>query len=168
LFYGAAAQAFILKTIVTIVTTGYVIVTLYVSDDLKDITSNRKLFWRICFLPLLLVLYASQLYACKILYALGSDALVKPPGECSKEEVQRRESLARENSSRLLDCFENNTDESADRDSNFRASRTFEENAFSGTFIGSKDFDSERNELDPPDLVVVDEQGDVGNDVIDA
>jgi hypothetical protein len=72
LFYGAAAQSFALKTIVTIFTTGYVIVTLYVSDDLKDVTSNWKLFWRICFLPLLLVLYASQLYACKILYALGS------------------------------------------------------------------------------------------------
>jgi hypothetical protein len=72
LFYAAAAQALVLKTIVTIVTIGYVIYTFYVSDDLNDVTSNWKLFWRICFLPLLLVLYASQLYACKILYALGS------------------------------------------------------------------------------------------------
>jgi hypothetical protein len=44
LFYGAAAQAFVLKTIVTIVITGCVIVTLYVSDDLNDVTSNWKLF----------------------------------------------------------------------------------------------------------------------------
>jgi hypothetical protein len=115
-----------------------------------------------------------------ILYALGSRCSSKanaalrleskaPASECSKEEVQRRESFAREHSSRLLDVFENNTDQNADRDGNLRASRTFEENAFNGTFIGSEDFDSERNVLDPADSVVVEEQGDViGNDVTDA
>jgi hypothetical protein len=174
LFYAAAAQAFVLKTIVTIAAIGYTIVSFYVSDDLDDDTTNWKWFWRICFLPLLLVLYASQLYACKILYALGSRcskanaALLLGSKATSEgvEEVQRRESAAfRKHSSRLLDGFENNTDMSAERDSNLRASRSFKQNAFSGTFIGAEDFASDLNQLDPTDPVTVEEQGDVGDDV---
>jgi hypothetical protein len=68
LFYAAAAQAFILKTIVSIAAVGYAIAILYVRDD--D-ASNWMWFWRFCFLPSVIVLYASQLYACKILYDLG-------------------------------------------------------------------------------------------------
>ena len=42
LFYAAAAQAFALKTIVTIAAIGYTIVSFYVSDDLDDDTTNWK------------------------------------------------------------------------------------------------------------------------------
>jgi hypothetical protein len=131
IFYAAAVQSFILKTIVTIVAIGYAILILYVSDDVDDDTTNWKWFWRIYFLPLLLVLYSSQLYACKILYTLASrclkanaTALLGAPSKATDEgfkEVQRRESLARKESRLLLDEFENNTDRTAVRDKNFRA-----------------------------------------------
>jgi hypothetical protein len=69
LFHSAAVQAFILKTIVSIAAVGYAIVICYVNDD--DVT-NWMWFWRFCSLPTMIVLYASQIYACKILYDLGS------------------------------------------------------------------------------------------------
>jgi hypothetical protein len=72
LFYAAAAQAFILKTIITVAGVGYIIIYFYASDYLDDDVTNWKWFWKICLLPLLIVLYASQLYACKIMYDLGS------------------------------------------------------------------------------------------------
>jgi hypothetical protein len=69
LFHAAAAQAFILKTIVSIAIAGYAIVICYVNDD--DATSWMW-FWRFFILPSVIVMYACQLYACKILYDLGS------------------------------------------------------------------------------------------------
>jgi hypothetical protein len=80
LFYAAAVQAFVLKTIVSIYAVGYAIIKLYLSDD--DAT-NWMWFWRFFFLPTLLVLYASQVYACKILYNLSSRCRKAPalPGE---------------------------------------------------------------------------------------
>jgi hypothetical protein len=69
LFHTAAAQAFIMKTIVSIAAAGYAIVFLYVNDDDAH---NWMWFWRFCFLPSVIVLYSSQLYACKVLYDLGS------------------------------------------------------------------------------------------------
>jgi hypothetical protein len=72
LFYAAAAQAFILKTIVSGAAVGYAIIVFYVDGDLDADVTNWKWFWKICFLPFVIVLYASQLYACKILFELGS------------------------------------------------------------------------------------------------
>jgi hypothetical protein len=69
LFHAAAAQAFILKNLVCIAVVGYVIDICYVNDD--DATSWMW-FWRFCSLPIVLVLYACQIYACRILYDLGS------------------------------------------------------------------------------------------------
>ena len=151
LFYAAAAQAFVLKTIVSIAAVGYAIKIYYISDDLDDDTTNWKWFWRICFFPLLIVLYTSQLYACKILYALGcrcskADAALlaasKTTGEGSKE-IQRRGSVAsiasRRNSELLLDDFENYSDQSVKRDSNFRASMLFEQQSEWADLIGSSD-----------------------------
>jgi hypothetical protein len=69
LFYAAAVQAFVLKTIVSIAAVGYAIVILYVSDD--DVTSWTW-FWGFCMPPFLLVMYPVQVYACKILYDLSS------------------------------------------------------------------------------------------------
>jgi hypothetical protein len=148
------AQAFILKTIVSIAAGGYAIVVLYVSEDLDDDTTNWKWFWRICFLPLLIVLYASQLYACKILYALGgrcskaTAALLvasKASGEGSKE-VQRPGSVAssaarRLSSKLLLDDLENSTDLSVERDSSLRTLTQFNQQNELAEFIGSEDFE---------------------------
>jgi hypothetical protein len=69
LFYAAAAQAFVLKTIVSVVAVGYAIVILYISDDDAN---SWTWFWRFCFLPSLLVMYPVQVYACKVLYDLSS------------------------------------------------------------------------------------------------
>jgi hypothetical protein len=147
-----------LKTVVSIAAVGYAIAIFYVSDALDDDTTNWKWFWRICFLPLLIVLYASQLYACKILYALGyrcskADAALlaasKATGEGFKE-VQRRGSVAsiasRRSSELLLDDFENKTDQSVKRDSNFRASMLFDQQSEWAELIGSEDFESRETE----------------------
>ena len=70
LFYAAAFQAFFLKTAVTIVSLVYFCVSVLAKNEIDNQPTNWKWFWRVCFLPLLVALYASQLYACKILLTL--------------------------------------------------------------------------------------------------
>jgi hypothetical protein len=72
IFYAAAAQSFLLKTIVTICAFLLCCIDIYARDALEDPTTNWKWFWKIFFLPLLVLLYGSQVYACKILYSLGT------------------------------------------------------------------------------------------------
>ena len=158
LFYAAAAQTFILKTIVTVAAIVYTFIVVYnVSDDSDDDVTNWLWFWRICFLPLLIVLYASQLYACKILYALGSRCskaqaellhVSKAAGEGgSSQKLQKRASIAsiasRRRSELLLDDFENNSDVSFKRDSDLRASGLFkEQNEWAEFMASEEDFES--------------------------
>jgi hypothetical protein len=66
LFYAAAAQAFILKTVTLIAAVAYLGIYLYAKDKSDDDATNCKWFWKICFLPMFCVLYGSQLFACKI------------------------------------------------------------------------------------------------------
>ncbi len=54
----------------TIVSVVFFVMDAYVNDDLDDPTS-WDLFWKVAFLPLMVLLYGSQLYACKILYLLA-------------------------------------------------------------------------------------------------
>jgi hypothetical protein len=60
------------------------------------------MFWMICFLPLLLVLYSTQLFASKIMYAL----LAK---RCSimaiKSEDNRRAAMSHQMKRRTSDAF---------------------------------------------------------------
>jgi hypothetical protein len=103
LFYTAAAQAFILKTVVTVVSIVYFCVGFLASDAADDQPTNWKWFWTICFLPLLLLLYASQLYACKILYSLA--VRCRTAGYASIDKKAKRQS--RRESEALLSNFEN-------------------------------------------------------------
>jgi hypothetical protein len=105
LFYIAAAQAFILKTIVSVVSIVYFCVVFLANDAADDQPTNWKWFWKICFLPLLLLLYASQLYACKILYSLA--VRCRTAGDASTDKKAKRQS--RRESEALLSTFENHS-----------------------------------------------------------
>jgi hypothetical protein len=71
LFYAATLQAFVLKTLVTFASFIFFIMDAYAGDALDDDPTRWDMFWKIMFLPLIVALYGSQLYACKILYALA-------------------------------------------------------------------------------------------------
>jgi hypothetical protein len=90
--------------------------------------------------------------------------LLGAPSKATNEdfkEVQRRESLARKESRLLLDGFENNTDRTAERDRNFRASRMFKQKTFRGSISGALgESNSQMNQLDRIDLCVVEEKDD--------
>ena len=69
LFYMSAIQSFSLKTIVTI---GMVVLyAVNVPDRLQEGNSTWGWWWIVSILPLGLLLYAAQVYACYILYILG-------------------------------------------------------------------------------------------------
>ena len=69
-FYFSAAQSLLTKTAVTIGSLVYF--SLAIQEDLLVWGRNRwESFWIIALLPLLISLYAAQLYACYILYILG-------------------------------------------------------------------------------------------------
>lgn len=71
LFYAATLQALILKTLVTFAAFAFFIRDAWVVDTFGDDPARWDMFWKVLFLPLLAILYASQLYACNILYSLG-------------------------------------------------------------------------------------------------
>ena len=68
LFFFAGIGTFILKTVVTIASMWQYAV--YFRDE--EEFDSWSTFWRYSFIPMLLMLYGSQLYACRILYLLGS------------------------------------------------------------------------------------------------
>lgn len=74
LFVAAAIQTFLLKTAITIFSFVYFCVLLK-GEDFDDQPTNWKWFWKVCFIPLLFLLFAAQLYACKILWDLHSKCL---------------------------------------------------------------------------------------------
>jgi acyl-CoA-binding protein len=72
-FFAAAAQSLILKTLLSIASIVYYSTVIH-QDTLLDSSgklSSWGLFWKISFPFLLLALYGAQLYACNILYSLG-------------------------------------------------------------------------------------------------
>mmetsp|Transcript_36472 Transcript_36472/g.43960 ORF Transcript_36472/g.43960 Transcript_36472/m.43960 type:complete len:350 (+) Transcript_36472:82-1131(+) len=68
LFYFAAALSFIIKSIVATVAMWQYAIRIQ-NDEEFD---NWETFWCYTFVPLLLLLYGTQIYACRILYLLGS------------------------------------------------------------------------------------------------
>ena len=79
-----AAQTLLFKTAACVGAFIYYVTIYAGSDPLKGPWGE---FWKICFVPLVVCLYGSQLYACKILYELEnrcenavSDAK-KPPAQ---------------------------------------------------------------------------------------
>lgn len=67
-FFVSAAQSLLLKTAVTIGSLVYYAIIVQRGDFDRH---QWGLFWMVSFVVLLLTLYAAQLYACYILYALG-------------------------------------------------------------------------------------------------
>jgi hypothetical protein len=70
LFRLAAMQSFIVKTAVTIGVVVYYYIFLTAEGE-QHPQGAWGMFWKICFLPLLLLLYSTQLFASKIMYALA-------------------------------------------------------------------------------------------------
>jgi hypothetical protein len=70
LFRFAAVQSFIFKTSVTIGVVVYFFIFLTAEGN-QHPQGAWGMFWKICFLPLLLLLYLTQLFACKIMYSLA-------------------------------------------------------------------------------------------------
>jgi hypothetical protein len=77
-----------------------------------DYASNWMWFWRVCcFLPSVIVLYASQLYACKILYDLNSPDAESPlllgeSARCRSDRYQRETGHSRTLEQKQLDSTE--------------------------------------------------------------
>jgi hypothetical protein len=70
LFYAATAQAFILKTLLTAVLIVYYCIAFLARKTVDNQPTSWKWFWKVCFIPLVALLYVSQMYACKILWSL--------------------------------------------------------------------------------------------------
>jgi hypothetical protein len=77
LFAAAALQSFVLKTLVTLAALVLFIREAYIDGKLNTATSRWDSFWKVAFIPLLCMLYGSQLYACKILYILAERCKAK-------------------------------------------------------------------------------------------
>lgn len=84
LFFLATLQAFVMKTIVTVAAALYFFIVVT-----KAKRTAWKQFWTVCFLPLLILLYASQLYACKILWILRNRCICASSSNVSHSQVQR-------------------------------------------------------------------------------
>mmetsp|Transcript_3076 Transcript_3076/g.4148 ORF Transcript_3076/g.4148 Transcript_3076/m.4148 type:complete len:305 (-) Transcript_3076:215-1129(-) len=68
LFFAAAGQAFLLKSIVTVISLWQYSEAV---QDHRGEFAGWVRFWRYAFVPFLLALYGAQIYACRILYLLG-------------------------------------------------------------------------------------------------
>jgi hypothetical protein len=87
LFLASAAQTFLIKTAITVVASVY-FSTLLAGSGFDDQPTSWSWFWKVCFIPLLLALFAAQLYACKILWELHNKCL--PPNETPTSDVLAR------------------------------------------------------------------------------
>jgi acyl-CoA-binding protein len=96
-FFAAAAQSFLLKTILSIVSIAYYSTVLHKDLMLDSECNSWCLFWKISFPFLLLALYGAQLFACKILHTLGM--------RCRRDNIRdRRETpTAQQDSARSED-----------------------------------------------------------------
>lgn len=71
----AMGQAFILKTVVTVAAIIYFSIAVHRDEDPG---SSWQILWKVLFIPLLLMLYAAQLYACRILHILAVRTRIAP------------------------------------------------------------------------------------------
>jgi hypothetical protein len=88
LFRIAAVQSFVVKTGVTIGVIIYYFIFLAAEGE-QHPQGAWGMFWKICFLPMLLVLYLTQLFACKIMYSLAERCSIM----AIKSEENRRASI---------------------------------------------------------------------------
>ncbi|CAB9509786.1 expressed unknown protein [Seminavis robusta] len=69
-FTIAAIQSFVAKSAIAIFSLVYFCVIFFVRKEADDQPTNWKWFWKICFIPLVLALFAAQLYTSQILWQL--------------------------------------------------------------------------------------------------
>lgn len=127
LFYLATVQAFVLKTLVTVAALVFFALNT-INDEFNDESNHWDMFWLVSFVPLLLLLYAAQVYACGILYSLAKrckksyETMTKVVEVAENRSISVRQrkrrvleglrSLTQERiheSMRMLDTFENNS-----------------------------------------------------------
>ena len=75
LFTIAAIQSFVIKSAIAIFALVYFCITFFVNGDADDQPTNWKWFWKICFIPLLLLLFAAQIFSSNVLWQLRSKCL---------------------------------------------------------------------------------------------
>ena len=71
MFFFSSAQAFLIKTAITIAMVVLVVQDLYVDKALDNDPTNWTWFWKVFTLPLIAALYGSQCYASRILYSVA-------------------------------------------------------------------------------------------------
>jgi hypothetical protein len=109
LFRIAAVQSFIVKTAVTIGVVVYYFIFL-IAEGEQHPQGAWGMFWMICFLPLLLLLYSTQLFACKIMYSLAERCSIM----AIKSEKNRRASILQPKM-RTTDAILTDSDNSSSR-----------------------------------------------------
>ncbi|CAB9501825.1 expressed unknown protein [Seminavis robusta] len=107
LFTIAAIQSFIFKSTIAIVSLVYFCVTFYIQGEADDQPTNWKWFWKICFIPLVIVLFGAQVYSSQILWTLRSKCIC-----ADNQEADEENSLAGDESSKSTQLSNTCMDES--------------------------------------------------------
>ncbi|CAB9509783.1 expressed unknown protein [Seminavis robusta] len=76
-FTVAAIQSIVVKSSIAIFSLVYFCVVFFVRKEADDQPTNWKWFWKICFIPLVLALFAAQLYTSQILWQLRNKCSVE-------------------------------------------------------------------------------------------
>lgn len=117
MFYLAALQTFVFKTVITIATAVLYIIAFYVDQITKSPEHRWGNFWKFAFLPLLCLLFVSQVYAGWILLNLSKRCKVQQKKQALEEsaslsetqKVKRESILERQDKELSLDAFENDS-----------------------------------------------------------
>lgn len=80
LFTLAAVQSFVVKSAIAIFALVYFCIAFFVNGAADDQPTNWKWFWKICFIPLLLLLFAAQIFSSNILWQLRNKCLKEQTG----------------------------------------------------------------------------------------
>jgi hypothetical protein len=99
-FFIATAQAFLLKTVVTVISVIYFSIEVHRNGDSGG---GWPVFWKYAFIPLLLLLYLAQLYACHVMYVLGRRTRVDVRKEEGRIKLTTKRELTLESCSTCSD-----------------------------------------------------------------
>ena len=88
-FTIAAIQSLFIKSLIAVVSLAYFITVYLVRGEADQQPTNWKWFWKISFIPLVVMLFAAQLYSSKILWLLKRKCMTKNVVEVDddKEEL---------------------------------------------------------------------------------
>lgn len=113
MFYFASAQAFLIKTAVSLLMVALVIKDLYVDKKLDDDPTNWNWYWKVLTLPLVSALYGSQCYASWVLFSIGKKCAERDSLDAA-EDMYPTESVCMyaDLPSEAIDGYENSVGES--------------------------------------------------------